>query len=119
MPQPTIGAFRLEQLANPQVLEMAQKVKLIADDGMSFRRYDYPTARVSITLDKGRVIEESVIAQRGDAENPISQQALEEKFTELSYEVLGKDGTLGVIDTVQRLDKLSNVRDLTNLLTAT
>ena len=114
-----VGAFRLEQLANPQVLEMAQKVKLIADDAMSFRRYDYPAARVSITLDNGRVIEESVIAQMGDAENPISQRALEEKFSELSYDVLGKDRTLRVIDTVQRLDKLSNVRDLTNLLTAT
>ena len=97
---------------------MAQKVKLIADDAMSFRRYDYPAARASITLENGRIIEESVIAQRGDAQNPISQLALEEKFTELSSDVIGKDRTLRVIDTVQRLDELSNVRALTNLLSA-
>jgi len=111
-----VGAFLSEQVANPQVLAMAQKVAVTADEAMSLRRYDYPAARVSITLDNGRVLEKSVTVQRGDAENPISQQVLEDKFVELSQSVLGEDKTLRVIDVVQRLDDLSDIRDLTRLL---
>ena len=95
---------------------MAQKVAVTADEAMSLRRYDYPAARVSITLDNGRVLQKSVTVQRGDAENPISQQVLEDKFVELSQSVLGEDKTLRVIDVVQRLDDLSDIRDLTRLL---
>ena len=84
--------------------------------GVSFRRYDYPAATVSVTLDDGRVLEESVTVQGGDARNPISQQQLEGKFTELSRGVLGGDKTLRVIDLVQRLDRLTDIRHLTRLL---
>ena len=111
-----VGAFKPEKVANPEVLAMAQKVTVTADEAMSLRRYDYPAARVSITLDNGRVLEESVTVQRGDAKNPISRQQLEDKFTELSRGVLGEDRTLRVIDVVQRLDELSDIRHLTRLL---
>ena len=89
---------------------------MTADEARSLRRYDYPAARVSITLDNGRVLEESVTVQRGDAENPISQQVLEDKFTELSRGVLGEKKTFSVVDAVQRLDELSDIRELTRLL---
>ena len=69
-----------------------------------------------MTLDNGRVLEESVTVQRGDARNPISQQQLESKFTELSRGVLGGAKTLQVIDVVQRLDQLTDIRTLTRLL---
>ena len=111
-----VGAFLSERVANPQVLAMAQKVKVTADEAMNLRRYDYPAARVSITLDNGQVFEESVTVQRGDAENPISQQTLEGKFAELSRDVLGEDKTLRVMELVRSLDKLSDIRHLTRLL---
>ena len=111
-----VGAFQSEQVANPQVLAMAQKVSVTADEAMSLRRYDYPAARVSVTLDNGRVLKESVTVQRGDARNPISQQQLESKFTELSRGVLGGAKTLQVIEMVQRLDQLTDIRTLTRLL---
>ena len=113
-----VGAFQSEQVANPQVLALAQKVKVTADEAMSLRRYDYPAARVSITLDNGRVYEETVTVQRGDAENPISRQELVGKFTELSQDVLGGTNTLCVIDMVQNIEQLSDIRELTMLLRA-
>ena len=111
-----VGAFQSEQVANPQGLAMAQKVRVTADEAMSLRRYDYPAARVSVTLDNGRILKESVTVQRGDARNPISQQQLDGKFTELSRGVLGGAKTLQVIEMVQRLDQLTDIGTLTRLL---
>ena len=97
---------------------MAQKVKVSADEAMSLRRYDCPVAKVSVTLDTGRVLEESVPVQREDARNPISQQEPEGKFTELSRRVLPGAKTLRVTDMVERMEQLSDTRELTRLLRA-
>ena len=114
--QSDVSAFLPEQVANPGILALARKVKITADEAMSLRRYDYPAARVAVTLDDGRILEEGVTAQKGDAENPVSRQVLEDKFTSLSIDVLGEAGTLRVIDVVKHLDQLSDIRELTGLL---
>ena len=84
---------------------------------MDLRRYDYPTARVTVTLEDGRVLNEDVAAHRGDFHNPASQTELEGKFMSLAEGVIGREKAESVIEAAGRLDTLKTVAELTNLLT--
>jgi 2-methylcitrate dehydratase PrpD len=89
---------------------------VVADEEMSFRRYDYPSSRVEVTLKDGRTFEESVTAQHGDVRNPASREELVGKFTFLAVDTLGEERTQQVVEVVNRLDKLGDVKELTRLL---
>lgn len=111
-----ITAFYPENLADPQIRELASRVKVEADPEMNLRRYDYPASRVAVTLKDGRTLYESVTAHRGDAGNPVSYDELVNKFVSLALQTLGKERTYEVIEMVQRVDTLADIRELTGLL---
>jgi len=111
-----VTSFYPEQISDSQIRQLAQRVEVVADGDMSFRRYDYPTARVAVSLSDGRTLEESVTVQRGDAQNPVDHEELLGKFRFIAGDVLGEARTKQVIDAVAKLDTLGNVRELTALL---
>lgn len=111
-----VAAFLPEQVADPEILGLAQRVEVVADPEMDLRRYDYPAAKVTVTLKDGRTLRENVTAHHGDAANPITHQELLNKFTALARDTLGEARTGQVIDVVSRLDELTDVRELTRLL---
>ena len=83
---------------------------------MDLRRYDYPSAKVSIELRDDRNFEESVIAQYGDAEHPITQDQLETKFLTFATEVIGRDRAKSVLEMVKCLEIVTDITELTRLL---
>lgn len=111
-----ISAFYPDRVGDPRIQELARHVKVVADPEMNLRRYDYPAAKIAVTLKDGRTFQKSVTAQYGDAHNPISHEELVGKFTSLASSVLGEERTQKVIDTVYRLDQLHSIRELTRLL---
>ena len=48
-----VSAFQPERVADPQIQALAQKVTIEADARMDLRRYDYPTAKVTVSLEDG------------------------------------------------------------------
>ena len=70
----------------------------------------------SIELSDYRNFEESVIAQYGDAEHPITQVELETKFLTLATEVIGRDRAKAVLEMVQCLEIVTDITELTRLL---
>ena len=68
-------AFYQDQLENPAVRSLAQRVQIISDPDMNMRRYDYPAGRVAITLADGRTLAGSAAAHYGDSHNPRPQRA--------------------------------------------
>jgi len=111
-----ITAFYPDRLQDPQTLDLSHRVDIVTDPEMDLRRYDYPAAKVSISLKDGRIITEDVIAHHGDTQNPASREELVGKFNFLVEDVLGEDGSARVVETVSHLDALGNVRELTRLL---
>ncbi|MCH7738225.1 MAG: MmgE/PrpD family protein [Chloroflexi bacterium] len=114
-----ITAFYEDRLHDPTTLALARRVDIVADPEMDLRRYDYPAARVAISLKDGRTLTEDVTAHHGDAQNPASREELEGKFNFLARDVLGDGGAARVVETVGYLDALGNVRELTRLLKPT
>ena len=98
------------------MLSLAQRVEISSNPDMNMRRYDYPAARVAITLEDGRTLEGSAGAHYGDSHNPRPREDLLNKFRALAGESLGEETTERVIATVARMDSLGSVRELTGLL---
>ena len=111
-----IRAFYSERLSDLETLELAHRVEIVADPQMDLRRYDYPAARVAISLKDGRVLTEEVTAHHGDSQNPASREELEGKFNFLADDVLGELQAVQVLETVGQLEALSNINNLTRLL---
>ena len=111
-----VTAFYQETIADPRVQELAQKVQVDSDSEMSVSRSDYPSARVSVGLDDGRVVTETTTVARGDAMNPVPRQALVDKFMFLSTPVLGEKRAKEVVEVVGHLDELRDIREMTSLL---
>ena len=111
-----VSAFYEDKLTDEATLSLAQRVSVSADPEMDLRRYDYPAARVTVSLHNGRTLSESVVAHHGDHRNPAPPEELQEKFVFLTEEALGKARCREVMETVARLEELSDIRELTALL---
>jgi 2-methylcitrate dehydratase PrpD len=111
-----ITAFYPEEVADPSIRALARRVKVISDPEMNLRRYDYPSARVTILLKDGRTLKGSITSQHGDFSDPASDEELLGKFTRLSLDTLGEERTQMVVDTVYQIDELPGVTELTRLL---
>ena len=111
-----VTAFYEEQLSDEETLALAQRVSVAADAQMDLRRYDYPTARVTVSLSNGRIMSESVVAHHGDHRNPAAPEELRGKFSFLANDVFGQDRAGQVAAAVSNLEALKDVRELTELL---
>ncbi len=111
-----LAAFEPPALGDPKIRELAKKIEIVTVAEMSPRRTDYPTAQVKIALRDGRMLEETTMVPRGDAENPIPADELVAKFLALASPVLGEAPCRRVIDAVHEVERLKDVRELTALL---
>ena len=111
-----VTAFYPDKLTDEETLALAQRVAVSADPEMDLRRYDYPAARVTVSLNDGRTLSESVVAHRGDHRNPAPADELARKFAFLTADFLGERGVRDVSGAVSRLEETADIRELTALL---
>lgn len=108
-----VTAFYPDKVNDRRVRELAQKVHVMADPDMNLRRFDYPAARVTVRLENGHEITDSVTAHRGDTHNPAPREELMDKFSFLAKGSLGEDGVGRVTGLVGRLESLKDIKKLT------
>ena len=111
-----VTAFYQDRLTDEATLSLAQRVSVSADPEMDLRRYDYPAARVTVSLNNGRTLSESVVAHHGDHRNPATPEELRDKFAFLAGDALGEEGVRKVMDAVARLEELEDIGELTALM---
>ena len=110
------AAFEERVLDDARIRAMAKRIDVSADDEMALRRADYPTAHVRIGLRDGRTLSQTTGVVRGDAANPVSSEEVVAKFLSLASGPLGDGGAREVIEAVETVDTLKDVRVLTALL---
>jgi 2-methylcitrate dehydratase PrpD len=111
-----VSAFAEPALTDPRIRALAARVDVRVDARMSPRRSDYPTAVVEIVLKDGRTLTDSTAVVRGDFEDPVPAEEIVGKFIALASDVLGSARARAVAETVDQVDTLKDVRDLTALL---
>jgi len=104
-----------ERMQDPAVKAVRSRVQLVADKALM----DPQAPRgglVEITLSDGRTVSHHTKHPPGTKENPLDAARLNEKVRDLMVPVLGARQTDVVIDRVNRLEEVGNVRELVALM---
>jgi 2-methylcitrate dehydratase PrpD len=109
-------AHDYERFGDSRVLALKEKVQLVGDAELERSGHRFQ-GLVEITLTDGRTLREHVINCRGRPENPMSPDEVEKKAAWLLEPVLKKENTGQIISAVRQIELVSNVRDLTKLMT--
>src|SRR5262245_32129257 len=111
-----LTSFDERFLQNSEVGSLMGKVKVKGE--IELDRY-FPQSwpgRVRISLKNGAAHTREIIVPKGEKENPMSAQEVEEKFLSLATPVLGDAKAQSVIEEMQVLDKRESLNGLLALL---
>lgn len=111
-----IHEYSEANLWDPQVRELAKRIRLEPDEELSPMYPIKMPAHVTVKLKNGKTYEARVDSAKGAPENPLSNKELDDKFRNLSGTVLLKDRIEEIIDRVRNLDDVSDVGRLARLL---
>ncbi|WP_353894440.1 MmgE/PrpD family protein [Proteinivorax hydrogeniformans] len=96
--------FSLEKIKDPSVLSTINKVEIIEDKELSKWVPERRPAIIEVTLYNGEKYKQQVDFPKGEPENPLTNQELEEKFKELAiYGGKSEDETYKIINCVLNL----------------
>ena len=105
-----------ERMKDPQVLAVKQRVQLVADRALMDP--DAPrSGRVEVTLRDGRTVDHFTRYAPGTKQNPLDTEGVNAKARSLMTPVLGAARTEAVIQRVNALEDLDDVRTLQPFLT--
>jgi 2-methylcitrate dehydratase PrpD len=101
-----IEEFTAEYVNNPEILALAGKVVVSANDKISALVPQQRAAIVEVVTCSGDRYSERVDYPKGEPENPLSNEELEEKFTLLAlYGNKSRTEINGIIKAVWNLEK--------------
>jgi 2-methylcitrate dehydratase PrpD len=106
-----LNAFEPERLADPALRALMAKTKLVADPQLSAGFPALRAARIVITLNDGRVVEQYAPCRKGDPEAPLSDADINDKFTELAAPVIGTEAAARLLAQLWQMERLQ-VADL-------
>ncbi len=106
--------FTDEAIRDPAVLDLAGKVRYELDPTIDYPRHF--SGHVKVLMKDGAVLEENQPHPRGGFEDPLPPAEIEEKFRANAGLALPIEKVEAALDAVKRLEQLSSVRILTELL---
>jgi 2-methylcitrate dehydratase PrpD len=111
-----LDEFTEESIRDQAVLDLARKVRYQLDPSIDYPRHF--SGHVKVVMNDGAVLEENQPHPRGGYEDPLAPAEIEEKFRANARLALARDTVESVIDIVNRLDQLPDIRLLSAKLVA-
>lgn len=111
------GQVGLEQMMgaatrDAKIHDFARKIDVVHDREMDKLRPGKRPAAVEVTLRDKRVVSGQVDFPRGDMRNPMTEDELVMKFSDLTRGIIGADKSKRVMDMVFSLENLDSVEEL-------
>ncbi|MFD1360921.1 MmgE/PrpD family protein [Lentibacillus salinarum] len=103
-------------LKNEKVYNIAKKISLKQADDLESLFPDKRPARLKIIMNDGEIFSEEVHLVKGDSEAPLTWKDLIEKFHVCTEKFLDNEKRSSIIDQVQNLENLTDIRKLTALM---
>jgi 2-methylcitrate dehydratase PrpD len=103
--------FKDDKAKDPVIHSIRDKITVSEDPSLPRR-----TAVVTMTLNDGTTYTETINHPTGTAENPLSDQQVEEKFRGLASTVLPPDRVDRAVELLWNFEKVSDTRELLSLL---
>ena len=111
----TVNEFREEQLRNPAILQLAQKVTIHHDDALDRAYPGLWPSWCEIDLADGRTLRGTVNTTKGEPENPMTPAEVHDKFNALATTYWTHEQASVVAQTVERIKQVQ-VRQLMDLV---
>lgn len=109
------AAHDVARMHDPQIRALRSRVQLVGDEDLE-KLYPQLVAVVEVTLNDGQQFHERVDAVRGTVRNPMSQEELAAKASDLITPFIGKEKTSRLIQAVFDIDHMADIRQLSPLL---
>ncbi len=104
-----------ERLSDPDITAIADRVEVLHSPELD---KDFPKmapCEVEIETTSGKFYRAKVTRPKGDPQNPLSDREFTDKFKRLATKSIRLENSKRVMEGVQRLEKLSNLTELTSL----
>jgi len=111
-----LDAFTDAAVRDPRVLELAERVNMRLDRSLKQSNEGSRPCRVLIRLKDGRSFSRQVEFAKGSPEVPLSPQELRGKFSECARQAIDDKSTERILEYVERLETLKDIRPLCQLL---
>jgi 2-methylcitrate dehydratase PrpD len=114
-----LAHFEEEAIRAPQVLELARRVDVVVDPAMELR--GHTPVDMTVYMKDGREFFRQIDIAPGFPGNPLTKEEQEARFHDcIAYakKPLPKEKVEGIVESVARIDELSDVRSLIPLLLA-
>jgi 2-methylcitrate dehydratase PrpD len=107
-----LESFENRYLRSDDVRALMARVSVIGSADLDRYFPKYWSGRVSLRLIDGSEHTAEIIAPKGEAENPMTRQDVEDKFLGLATPVLGEEKARAVVDEVSLLDSRDSLASL-------
>lgn len=105
-------SFNAENLRSPAIRSLMNKIQLEADPGMDTVFPEKRKAEVEITTIDGRRLIGATDFPKGEPENPLTIDEIEQKFRRLSAGKIGRGRSEEIWNLINRLEEIENVNYL-------
>lgn len=114
--QVLLDQFAQEKISDPRILEMAKRVEIVVDPEIDEVYPEKFANKVELVLKNGKSLIARIDFPTGSPENPMSFQQVVDKFKSQASGILTEDRINAIIEKVDRIEKLTNIQELTQLL---
>lgn len=114
----SISDMELSNLS-PDVLEMIEKIKLIADESMENRAKGIRGTRVEVVLNNGKKVEEVVLVPKGDPEKPLTREDILNKLRVCAKGQTNEDTLKRLVEGIESISGIGRFRNPMRITGAT
>jgi len=111
-----INEFSMENTKNQEIGDLFNKVKIISDSSFECKENNIKGAEVEIILKNNTSLKKKVVLPKGEPENPLTKEELYDKFNDCIGNFWSNEKKEKVLGYIQNLDKVDNIRILTDLI---
>lgn len=111
-----LDQFTEDKLKDPLVRDLQERLTMVRDPELDAMAPKHLPHRVTITTKDGRELTELVVAPKGDPDNRMTADELNDKFRRLAGDVLTPEAADAAVEQVANLEDLSDVGALTATL---
>lgn len=108
-----------ENLNSPEIRQLMEKVAVVPDpelDAEFGESQAVTTVIVEIRTRGGKEFSQKLSRWKGDPENPATKEEIQEKFRKITSKVLTPSDATKIMDQVENLDSLRDIRELGRLI---
>ena len=100
---------------DPEVLAVARKVSVVEMPDSEWIN-EVAARKLTVKTADGKTYVEDLLPSKGSPQNPMTYEELEKKFMDLATRVMPQEQASKIAATVRSLEKVKDLRDLTDLL---